>query len=56
MTLEESGPAADRELGDLRKWVGGKLEPSTRHERAEGLRKIAGRPAQLAGRLQQPKP
>ncbi|HUI43656.1 MAG TPA: hypothetical protein VL523_16970 [Terriglobia bacterium] len=55
MTLEEAGRAADRELENLKRWVNRELEPSTRKEMAEGLRKVAKHLSQLADRLQPPK-
>lgn len=54
MTFEEAGRSVDRELKNLKEWLDHKVEPSTRREMADGLRKIAERLAQLADRLNSP--
>ncbi len=54
MTFEEAGRSVDRELKNLKEWLDRKVEPATRREMAEGLRKIAERLAQLADRLNSP--
>lgn len=54
MTFEEAGRSVDRELKNLKEWLDRKVEPSTRREMADGLRKIAERLAQLADRLNSP--
>lgn len=54
MTFEEAGRSVDRELTNLKEWLDSKVEPATRREMADGLRKIAERLAQLADRLNSP--
>ena len=54
MTFEEAGRSVDRELKNLKEWLDRKVEPTTRREMAEGLRKISERLAELADRLNSP--
>jgi hypothetical protein len=54
MTFEEVGRNVDSEIKKLKEWLDRKAEPSTRHEMAEGLRKVAERLVQLADRLNTP--
>jgi len=54
MTFEEAGRSVDRELKNLKEWMDRKVEPTTRREMAEGLRKISERLAELADRLNSP--
>lgn len=57
MSFEDVGRSVDKEIDNLKKWLNREVKPTTRHEMAEGLRKIASRLGELADSLQKtPKP